>query len=140
MELASTSGTSADTRNDVTVNANTGNTRMGFIYITYTDSYGYPCYETVMVNQVGQDITFDIYPTDMEVAPTSGTYIVNVTAGTAYSASTTDAWISLDDARDSINIKTFTVTANSGRDARVGTIDFTDGNTTLTVTVKQRGG
>ena len=137
--LAEESGTSAETMNTIKLDENTGSTRIGSVYITYTDSYGYPCYETVSVVQAGEDVTFDVYPTYMEVAATSGTYIVNVTASTMYTATTSDSWIGLN-AIDSVNIKTFTVSANTGRASRTGTITFSDGNDTIDVTVVQMGG
>lgn len=133
--ITTTSGTSAETRNEILVTSNSGSSRQGVVTVSYIDEYGYPVSEQIIIKQ-GGDIGFDVYPTALTVSDRVGTYMVNVSASTDYSATTKEDWIILD-TTEGLNFRTFSVTANSAETARVGSIRFTDGNSIIDVMVTQ---
>lgn len=140
LTVTTTSGTSADTRLEYTATANSGYSRKGYIYVTYTDEYGYPCFETIEVRQSNGSVsTLNVYPTTVNAMYNGGNYMLNITASTEVTATTADSWILMaSDAREQVGIMTFSVARNDGKIGRIGHISITDGVDTVVVTVLQQ--
>lgn len=75
----------------------------------------------------------------MRVPNTDGEYSVSVTASSSWSASTVSDFIVIPEMQ-SVNMLVFKVEQNNNDEIRVGTIDITDGLSTVSVTVVQGDG
>ena len=123
--VSPTSGDGTDRSVDYTLQANTGDYRVGYIHIEYTDEYGFPCNETFEIRQegVGQ---FSISPTAITIPYTGGTYIINVTSSTPFTAYTSDSWLQIDQ-RLHLTAVPFDTGENDNATARIGRIYVTNG-------------
>lgn len=138
--LNTTSGTASDASISYSVSANSGDSRVGYIYVNYTDEYGYPCFETIEVRQSGEgSVVFNVSPTTINAIYSGGTYMVNVTASTTCTASTTDSWIAIPRQTEHyIGINSFGVDPNEGKIGRIGHVTITDGVDSAVVEVLQQ--
>ena len=130
-----TSGASGETRMEYTLDENTGAYRVGYIYVEYTDSYGFPCTETFEIRQEGVE-QFGISPTAITAQYTGGTFMLNVTASSPFTASTNDSWIVLPQNRP-LGAIPFDVENNTEATARIGYINVTNGSETAQTQVLQ---
>jgi hypothetical protein len=138
--LNTTSGTASDASISYSVSANSGDSRVGYIYVNYTDEYGYPCFETIEVRQSGEgSVVFNVSPTTINAIYSGGTYMVNVTASTVSTASTTDSWIAIPrDTAQYVGFNSFGVDPNEGKIGRIGHVTITDGVDSAVVEVLQQ--
>lgn len=136
ISVTPTSGGSGDTRIEYTLTANTGIYRIGYIYVEYTDEYGYPCTEVFEIQQEGSVNEFEVSPTAMTIPYRGGTYMVNVTASSPFTASTNNSWIEIPSNRPLTSVP-FDVEENSGATARLGYVNFTNGVATAQTEVIQ---
>lgn len=135
INISPTSGASGETRMEYTLDENTGAYRVGYIYVEYTDSYGFPCTETLEIRQEGVE-QFSVSPTAITAQYTGGTFMLNVTASSPFTASTNDSWIVLPQNRP-LGAVPFDVENNTEATARIGYINVTNGSETAQTQVLQ---
>lgn len=84
--------------------------------------------------------TFIIDPDNITFSYDSGSTTVNISADSGWTASTTDSWLTLSDATGTGDTTISVTVANNYNNSsdRVGTVDFTDGEEVLTLTITQQ--
>lgn len=132
--IVSTTGSTSDTSIQFTVTANSIKYRTGYIYVTYVDSMGYYCNETIVVNQQASGGGFNVDPTGITVDYRGGTFPVSVTSDTSFNVSTVATWIKHTEMKGG----TFTISVNQNDGyERTAIVNVESGGQTKTVTVTQ---
>ena len=133
--LNSTTGSSSDTSITFSVTSNSGNLRVGYITITYVDNLGYNCTETIEVYQKGNS-SLNVSPVVIKAGVNGGSYVVNVSASTAYTVSSSDSWYSGEKFGTSNVI--VNIPRNDGYE-RTSTMTITCSGETVTISIEQDG-
>lgn len=90
--LMTTSGTGTDASVEYTVTANNEGYRVGYVYITYSDSLGYYCNEVIEIHQQGNGVVV-ITPTAITVSDRGGDYYINVESPTDFTTQISEDWV-----------------------------------------------
>ena len=135
LTLSNTSG-EGDATLSLTAEENTSITsRTG----TVTFQTGATTY-TVSVTQEGATPVFEVTPTSLSYSASGGSETVTITSNQSWTATTSDAWLSISEAAGEGNA-TLTITAeeNTSIAERTGKVTFSAGGKTYTVSITQKG-
>ncbi len=135
LKLSNSSGTS-DATLSVTAEENTStSSRAG----TVTFKVGDRNY-TVSITQEGADPFFNIAPEALAFTSSAGNKTVSVTSNISWTASSSVSWLTISKTSGTGNASvSVSAQANTSTDNRAGTVTFTAGGKTYTITVTQEG-